>query len=136
MKRPGLFSFPTLAALCILSILHGCVVYVPQSRYAPAPPPTVAVAPLPCPAGYGWSPGYGCVPVPVSPPPVYAPVITRVKSATLNLRACPGTSCAATATLVKGEEVQVLGYGDGWTRVYVPARALEGWVSGRHLSDY
>ncbi|KUG28615.1 hypothetical protein ASZ90_001501 [hydrocarbon metagenome] len=135
MKRRGLFPLPSLAALCLLTILPGCVVYVPQSRYVPAPPPVIA-APLPCPDGYGWSPGYGCVPVPVPPPPAYAPVITRVRSHTLNLRACPGTSCAVTATLVRGEEVQVLGYGDGWTRVYVPARALEGWVSGRHLSDY
>jgi len=135
MTRRAFFSFPILAALCILPALHGCVVYVPQSRYDPAPPPQVIVAPLPCPAGYGWSPGYGCVPVPVQSP-AYAPVITRVKSATLNLRACPGTSCAVTATLVQGEEVQVLGYGDGWTRVYVPSRSTEGWVSGRHLSDY
>jgi hypothetical protein len=125
-----------LCVLIVLPALSGCVVYMPSRRYVPAPPPPVAAAPLPCPEGYGWSPGYGCVPVPVPPPPAYAPVITRVKSATLNLRACPGTSCAVIAVLAQGEEVQVLGYGDGWTRVYAPSRSTEGWVSGRHLSDY
>jgi|GEM_PF-1254771 len=125
-----------LVILYVMSVLPGCVAYMPASRYAPPPQPPVAISPLPCPDGYGWSPGYGCVPVPAPPPPVYLPVITRVRSATLNLRACPGTSCAAIAALVQGEEVQVLGYGDGWTRVYVPSRGMEGFVSGRHLSDY
>jgi hypothetical protein len=135
MNRRAPILSALLAILYIMSALPGCVAYVPASRYAPAPPP-VAISPLPCPDGYGWSPGYGCVPVPVPPPPVYLPVITRVRSATLNLRACPGTSCAVIATLAQGEEVQVLGYGDGWTRVYVPSRSTEGFVSGRHLSDY
>lgn len=132
-SRPVRF-LAALGLVCSLAAVPGCVVYVPQARYAPAPPPAV-VTPLPCPPGYGWSPGYGCVPVPVTPP-AYVPVVTRVGSATLNLRACPGASCAVAAVLAQGEEVQVLGYDAGWTRVYVPARGIEGWVSGRYLSDY
>ncbi len=125
-----------LLALFLACILQGCVVFVAPRRSDPPPPPPVSLAPQPCPAGYGWSPGYGCVPLPAAPPPAFAPVITRVNSAYLNLRSCPGTSCSAIATLTQGEEVQVLGYSDGWPRVYCPGRHMEGWVSGRHLSDY
>ncbi len=126
-----------LLALFLACTLQGCVVLVtPRRSDPPPPPPPVSLAPQPCPAGYGWSPGYGCVPLPAAPPPAYVPVITRVKSAYLNLRSSPGTSSSIIATLTAGEEVQVLGYSDGWTRVYCPGRHMEGWLSGRHLSDY
>ncbi|QLA16578.1 SH3 domain-containing protein [Desulfolutivibrio sulfoxidireducens] len=135
MPQRAIFALVALLVMCGLPGLPGCVVFVAPRR-DDTPPPPVYVAPLPCPAGYGWSPGYGCVPLPAVPPPAYPPVITRVKSAHLNLRSCPGTTCPVIASLVQGEEVRVLGYGDGWTRVYCPGRNLEGWLSGRHLSDY
>lgn len=58
-----------------------------------------------------------------------APERYVVTASLLNLRAGPGRQHAVLALLAQGNEVELLELQDGWARVAVAGRALDGWVS-------
>lgn len=125
-----------LSLALVTPLVSGCVVVVGPRWYPPPPPPVYP--PPPCPDGFYWN-GLECAPAP--PPPVPADpapgaVYTKVRAAKLALRSCPAANCAALAVLGPGEDVAVLGYSEGWARVWSPSRGLEGWVASRYLSDH
>ena len=59
--------------------------------------------------------------------PTPAPTICSVTAAALNVRACPGVSCAAVAWLTAGETITTTQPITAW--VYTPA----GWINSTYL---
>ena len=62
-----------------------------------------------------------------SPTTTPAPTICSVTAAALNVRACPGVSCAAVAWLTAGETITTTQPITAW--VYTPA----GWINSTYL---
>ena len=125
----GLRAVSFFLGLAALFAVSGCVVVAGPYYVPPAPP-------APCPAGYYWSPGYGCLPL--SPGVVAAPapdvVLAAVNTDGLSLRSCPTTKCGILASLLLGEQVQILDHQGAWTRVWAFARGLDGWVASKYLN--
>lgn len=67
-----------------------------------------------------------------SPMPHHAIVTARA----LNMRSCPSLKCTVLTVLPKGQRLRVLEIGDGWTKVLLERRGLEGWVFNRYIRYY
>lgn len=59
----------------------------------------------------------------------------KIDGSRVNIRAGNSTSHDVVAKLVRGDEVFLLGEGDGWSRIYLPSEQRLGWVSSSLLSD-
>ena len=105
-----------------------CTLQVPSRNRGEllANPPTLAPT-LPAPTGpIGpiTSTIVELLPTPTTTP---APTICSVTAAALNVRACPGVSCAAVAWLTAGETITTTQPITAW--VYTPA----GWINSTYL---